>query len=51
MRKAVVNGEPGLVIRDAEGILSVLTLTVDNGRIVAIDVIRDPAKLSRVPEV
>lgn len=46
MLKAVVNGEPGLVIRDAEDILSVLTLTVDNGRIVAIDVVRDPVKLS-----
>jgi RNA polymerase sigma-70 factor (ECF subfamily) len=47
MLKAVVNGEPGLVIRDADDILSVLTLTVDDGKIVAIDVIRDPAKLSR----
>jgi RNA polymerase sigma-70 factor, ECF subfamily len=48
MLKAVVNGESGLVIRDAEDILSVLTLTVDNGRTVAIDVIHDPVKLSRV---
>jgi RNA polymerase sigma-70 factor (ECF subfamily) len=45
---ALVNGTPGLVLRDADGILSVLALTVDGGRITAIDVIRDPAKLGAV---
>jgi len=41
-RAALVNGAPGLVGRDADGVLSVLALTVDGGRITAIDVIRDP---------
>ena len=36
------------MLRDADGILSVLALTVDGGRITAIDVIRDPAKLGAV---
>ena len=47
MLKALVNGAPGLVIRDADGVLSVLALTSDGDRITAIDVIRDPAKLGR----
>lgn len=47
---ALVNGTPGLVLRDADGVLSVLALTVDAGRITAIDVIRDPAKLGVVAE-
>jgi len=42
--------EPGLVVRDSDGILSVLTLTLDDGRIVAIDVVRDPGKLTRVAD-
>lgn len=48
MRSALVNGAPGLVIRDADGVLSVMALTVDAGRITAIDVIRDPGKLTGV---
>lgn len=51
LRKALVNGAPGLVVRDAEGILSVMTLTLDGGRIVAVDVIRNPDKLARVAEL
>jgi RNA polymerase sigma-70 factor (ECF subfamily) len=51
LRKVLVNGEPGLVVRDADGILSVLTLTLDGGRIVAIDVVRDPGKLTRVADM
>lgn len=47
-RAALVNGAPGLVGRDADGVLSVLALTVDGGRITAIDVIRDPGKLTRI---
>jgi RNA polymerase sigma-70 factor (ECF subfamily) len=50
MRTALVNGAPGLVIRDADGVLSVMALTVDAGRIVAIDVIRDPDKLTAVAD-
>jgi RNA polymerase sigma-70 factor, ECF subfamily len=47
---ALVNGAPGLVMRDADGVLTVLALTADAGRITAIDVIRDPAKLTAVAE-
>jgi RNA polymerase sigma-70 factor (ECF subfamily) len=45
-----VNGAPGLVLRDADGVLSVISFTVDRGRITAIDVIRNPDKLSGVRE-
>jgi len=41
---------PGLVIRDSGGVLTVMALTVDAGRIVAIDVIRDPDKLTAVAD-
>jgi RNA polymerase sigma-70 factor (ECF subfamily) len=51
MLKALVNGVPGLVIRDADGVLSVLALTSDGVRITAIDVIRDPGKLARAADL
>jgi RNA polymerase sigma-70 factor (ECF subfamily) len=51
LRKALVNGAPGLVLRDADGILSVLALTFDGGRITAIDVVRDPEKLTGVADL
>jgi RNA polymerase sigma-70 factor (ECF subfamily) len=47
---ASVNGSPGLVMRDADGLLTVIGLTIDAGSIVAIDVIRNPDKLAAVPE-
>ena len=47
---ATVNGAPGLVLRDADGVLSVVSFTVDGGRIAAIDVVRNPDKLTGVPE-
>ena len=47
---AHVNGSPGLVMRDADGFLTVIALTIDAGSIVAIDVIRNPDKLTAVPE-
>jgi RNA polymerase sigma-70 factor (ECF subfamily) len=50
MRMALVNGAPGLVVRDSGGVLSVIALTVDGGRITAIDVIRNPDKLAGVRE-
>ncbi len=46
-----VNGAPGLVIRDADGGLSVMAFTVDTGRITAIDLIRNPDKLARLPDL
>jgi len=47
---ASVNGAPGLVLRDADGVLSVISFTVDGGRIAAIDVVCNPDKLTGVPE-
>jgi RNA polymerase sigma-70 factor, ECF subfamily len=46
---ALVNGAPGLVVRDPDGVLTVVALTIDAGRVTAIDVIRDPGKLTGVP--
>jgi RNA polymerase sigma-70 factor (ECF subfamily) len=48
-RIADVNGSPGLVLRDADGHLTVIALTVDTGRIAAIDIMRNPHKLRTVP--
>ena len=47
---ATVNGAPGLVLRDTDGVLSVISFTVDCGRIAAIDVVRNPDKLTGVGE-
>jgi RNA polymerase sigma-70 factor, ECF subfamily len=47
---ATVNGAPGLVLRDTDGVLSVISFTVDGGRIAAIDVVRNPDKLTGVRE-
>ncbi|HEY4277767.1 MAG TPA: RNA polymerase sigma factor SigJ [Conexibacter sp.] len=43
-----VNGLPGLVFYDGE-LLSVASFTIDDGRIVAIDIVRNPDKLRHVP--
>ncbi len=51
VRKALVNGAPGLILRDADGVLSVLALTFDGDRITAIDVVRDPGKLARATDI
>ena len=45
-----VNGAPGLVLRDADGVLTVISFTVDGGRVTALDVVRNPDKLSGVRE-
>ena len=45
-RTVLVNGVPGLVLRDADGVLSVLAVTIDANRIVAFDMIRNPDKLA-----
>lgn len=45
-----VNGAAGLLIRDGDGELSVIAITVDAGLITAIDVIRNPDKLGTVPD-
>jgi RNA polymerase sigma-70 factor (ECF subfamily) len=45
----VVNGTPGLLL-DTGGTLGVIALTVNQGRITAIDVIRNPEKLNTLPD-
>jgi RNA polymerase sigma-70 factor, ECF subfamily len=47
-RLAVVSGAPGIVMRDPAGILTVIAFTVDAGRIVSIDAVRNPDKLTGV---
>jgi RNA polymerase sigma-70 factor, ECF subfamily len=42
---ATINGEPGLLMEIGDG-HSVMTVTVDGGRITAIDVMRNPEKLT-----
>ncbi|CAH0117714.1 ECF RNA polymerase sigma factor SigJ [Paenibacillus sp. CECT 9249] len=48
VRIALVNGVPGIVLKDADGLLTVVSLTVSKGRIIAIDAIRNPDKLSNI---
>lgn len=43
---AMINGAPGLIVRDADGGVSAVALTFDGGLITAVDVIRNPDKLS-----
>ena len=47
-RPAVVNGAAGLVVADGERLLAVVGFTVVEGRIAAIHVVADPAKLRGV---
>jgi RNA polymerase sigma-70 factor (ECF subfamily) len=46
-RLARVNGATGLVLVDAEA-TSVVSLTIDAGRIAAVDIVRNPEKLRRL---
>ena len=50
LRIATVNGAPGLVMRDGDGVLTVIAFTIDAGRITALDVMRNPDKLTAVPD-
>jgi RNA polymerase sigma-70 factor, ECF subfamily len=50
VRMALVNGAPGLVLRDVAGFLTVISFTMDGGRITSIDVVRNPDKLAAVPD-
>ncbi|WP_326797502.1 RNA polymerase sigma factor SigJ [Streptomyces sp. NBC_01808] len=51
IRPIKVNGTAGLAMRGNDGYLSVLSFTVDAGRITAIDIMRNPDKLARVPDL
>jgi RNA polymerase sigma-70 factor (ECF subfamily) len=44
-----VNGMPGLLTMSGDGVPTVMSFTVDDGKIVAIDVQRNPEKLRRLP--
>jgi RNA polymerase sigma-70 factor (ECF subfamily) len=50
LRFVDVNGMPGLVARDWNGMASVAAFAVDDGRITAIDVVRNPEKLRDLPD-
>jgi RNA polymerase sigma-70 factor, ECF subfamily len=45
LRFVDVNGMPGILVRDWDGTASVAAFTIDDGRIVEIDVVRNPEKL------
>jgi RNA polymerase sigma-70 factor (ECF subfamily) len=45
LRFVDVNGMPGVFVRDWDGTANVAAFTVDAGRIVAIDIVRNPEKL------
>jgi RNA polymerase sigma-70 factor (ECF subfamily) len=44
-----INGLAGLLTSSSDGVPTVMSFTVDDGRIVAIDVQRNPEKLRRLP--
>jgi RNA polymerase sigma-70 factor, ECF subfamily len=48
LRFVDVNGMPGVFVRDWDGTASVLAFTIDDGRIVEIDIVRNPDKLRGV---
>lgn len=48
VRYAVINGLPGFVTREADGLLQTTALQIEEGRIVAIYVVRNPDKLARL---
>jgi len=47
-RPAIVNGGPGGVVVQDGVALSVVALTVADGRIVAMDILADPRRLARL---
>jgi RNA polymerase sigma-70 factor (ECF subfamily) len=47
-RPALVNGAPGSIVAGPDGILTVMSFTVDDGRIVSIDAVRNPEKLTHL---
>jgi RNA polymerase sigma-70 factor (ECF subfamily) len=42
---ATVNGRPGLLWMRDGGVVGVVAITVDGGRVVAVHIVRDPDKL------
>jgi len=48
VRYATINGLPGFVTREADGLLQTTALQIDDGRVSAIYVMRNPDKLERL---
>ncbi len=48
MEPATVNGLPGFIMHDEEGVHSALSFGVSDGRISALYMIRNPDKLARI---
>ena len=42
---AIVNGAAGVIVAAGDRVIGVCGITVSNGRIAAIDLVRDPARL------
>ncbi|MFD9486373.1 RNA polymerase sigma factor SigJ [Streptomyces sp. NPDC059991] len=50
LRLAHVNGAPGLALYHWDGARTIVAITVDGGRITSVDAIRNPDKLTHVPD-
>ena len=48
VRYAIINGLPGFVTREADGLLQTTALRIEDGRVTAIYVVRNPDKLARL---
>jgi len=48
VRYAVINGLPGFITREADGLLQTTALQIEGGRITGIYVVRNPDKLARL---
>ena len=46
LRPAIVNGNAGVIVGPGEKAIAVVSFSVAGGRIVEIDLVADPAKLS-----
>jgi RNA polymerase sigma-70 factor (ECF subfamily) len=44
-----VNGMPGIFVRDWDGTPNVIAFTIDDGRIIEIDIVRNPEKVRELP--
>lgn len=51
MRRALVNGNAGFILRDADGVLTVVAFTFENDLIASIDVMRNPEKLGAAEQL
>jgi RNA polymerase sigma-70 factor (ECF subfamily) len=43
-----INGQPGVVLRDADGIVQTMALEIRDGAIVSVDIVRNPDKLGHL---